>query len=71
MLDQHESYIDNPGSKVHEANMGPIWVREDPSGLHVGPMTFATWEVIKTSCPYAQGVIWFSENRTKLFYFTG
>ena len=27
--------------KVHGANMGPIWGREDPGGPHVGPMNFA------------------------------
>ena len=32
-----------PDSKVHGANMGPIWVRQDPGGLHVGPMNFAIW----------------------------
>ena len=25
-------------SKVHGANMGPIWGRQDPGGPHVGPM---------------------------------
>ena len=30
-----------PDSKVHGAHMGPIWGRQDPSGPHVGPMTFA------------------------------
>ena len=35
----------NPESKVHEANMGPIWGRQDPGGPHVGPMNFAIWEV--------------------------
>ena len=32
-----------PDSKVHGANMGPIWGRQDPDGLHVGPMNFAIW----------------------------
>ena len=27
-----------PDSKVHGANMGPIWGRQDPGGSHVGPM---------------------------------
>ena len=35
-------YVD-PDSKVHGANMGPIWVRQDPDGPHVGPMNFAIW----------------------------
>ena len=34
----------NPDSKVHEANMGPIWGRQDPGGPHVGPMNLAIWE---------------------------
>ena len=34
------SYLD---SKVHGANMGPIWGRQDPGGPHVGPMNFAIW----------------------------
>ena len=34
-----------PDSKVHGANMGPIWVRKDPGGPHVGPMNFAIWVV--------------------------
>ena len=35
-------------SKVHGANMGPIWGRQDPGGPHVGPMNFAIWAVVKT-----------------------
>ena len=34
-------------SKVHGANMGPTWGREDPGGLHVGLMNLATWVWIK------------------------
>ena len=30
----------NPDSKVHVANMGPVWGRQDPGGPHVGPMNF-------------------------------
>ena len=40
LLDFNRNY---PYSKVHEANMGPIWDRQDPGGPHVGPMTFAIW----------------------------
>ena len=36
----------NPDSKVHGANMGPTWCRQDPGGPHVGPMNFAIWEVM-------------------------
>ena len=35
-----------PDSKVHGANMGPIWGRQDPGGPHVGPMNFAFWDSI-------------------------
>ena len=38
--------IPSPDSKVHGANMGPIWGRQDPGGSHVGPMNFAIWVVI-------------------------
>ena len=34
-----------PDSKVHGANMGPIWGRQDPAGPHVGPINFATWVI--------------------------
>ena len=30
-------------SKVHGANMAPIWGRQDPGGPHVGPMNFVIW----------------------------
>ena len=35
-----------PDGKVPEANMGPIWGRQDPGGPQVGPMNFAIWELI-------------------------
>ena len=31
-----------PNSKVHGANMGHIWGRQDPGGPHVGPRN---WDV--------------------------
>ena len=34
-----------PDSKVHGANMEPIWGRQDPGGPHVGPMNLAIWDV--------------------------
>ena len=33
----------HPDSKVHWANMGPIWDRQDPGGPHVGPMNIVIW----------------------------
>ena len=32
-----------PDSKVHGANMRPIWGRQDPGGPHVGPMNLDIW----------------------------
>ena len=37
---KHQSEWD---SKVHGANMGPIWGRQDPGGPYIGPMNFAIW----------------------------
>ena len=36
----------DPESKVHGANMGPIWGRQDKGGPHVGPVNFVFWEAI-------------------------
>ena len=39
-----DNYSPNyPDSKVHKANMGPIWGRQDPDGPHTGPVNFAIW----------------------------
>ena len=39
----------DPDNKVHGANMGPIWGRQDPGGPHVGPMNLAIWGIISIS----------------------
>ena len=36
-----ETYAD---IKVHGANMGSIWGRQDPGGPYVGPMNLAIWD---------------------------
>ena len=37
-------YVNNvPDSKVHGANMGSIWDRQDLGGPHVDPMNLAIW----------------------------
>ena len=41
----HRQQICYPDSKVHGANMGPIWGWQGPGGHHVGPMNLAIWEV--------------------------
>ena len=40
----NQAIRDNPDSKVHGANMGPIWGRQDQGGPHIGPMKFAIWD---------------------------
>ena len=40
-----QTFKNNLESKVHGANMGPTWGRQDPGGPHVGPMNFAIWEM--------------------------
>ena len=40
----------SPDSKVHGANMGPIWGRQDPGGPHVGPMNFVIWDCFGKIC---------------------
>ena len=42
---QNMASQDIPDSKVHGANMGPIWGRQDPGGPHVGPMNFVIWDI--------------------------
>ena len=41
--DRCEAMLVSPDSKVHGANMRPIWGRQGPGGPHVGPMNFAIW----------------------------
>ena len=36
----------DPDSKVHGANMGPIWGRQDPGGPHLGAMYIDIWEPV-------------------------
>ena len=40
---------DIPDSEVHGVNMGPTWVLSAPDGPHVGPMNFATRDLIVKS----------------------
>ena len=44
-------YYNKSDSKIHGANMGPIWGRQDPGGPGVGPMNFAIWEALDTLRP--------------------
>ena len=48
----------SPNSKVHGANMGPIWGRQDPGGPHVGPMNFAIWVYAKSVLSNGMFYMW-------------
>ena len=72
----------NPDSKVHGANMGPTWGRQDPGGPHVGPMSFALWEpAILSNLPPDLGplfitakewlTLWFDTYRTTYIFSCG
>ena len=38
-----------PDSKVHGANMGPSWGRQDPGGPHDGHMNLTNWDLLDCS----------------------
>ena len=40
-MDVEASMLGYLDSKIHGANMGPIWVLSAPDGPHVGPMNLA------------------------------
>ena len=42
-LKEWNIFIKAPDSKVHGANMGPIWGRQNPDGPHIGPTNFTIW----------------------------
>ena len=45
-LNQYWLVIDwTPDSKIHGANVGPTWGRQDPGGPHVGHMNLAIWDL--------------------------
>ena len=49
----------SPDSKVHGANMGPIWGRQDPGGTHVSPMNFVIWVLSYQSFSFQCWIIFF------------
>ena len=58
MMAEMAVLCDNPDGKVHGANMGPIWGRQDPGGPDVGPMSFAIWEVVAALSRNSSVFIW-------------
>ena len=53
---------DFPDSKVHGANMGPIWGRQDSGGIKFGSMNRAIWVGRRVMTPgavkYKPGESW-------------
>ena len=43
-------YFVIPDSKIHEANVGPTWGRQDQGGPNVGHMNITIWDVMTTTC---------------------
>ena len=54
-----------PNSKVHGANMGPTWGRQDSGGPHAVPMNLAIWGVSsRHDCHHKNGsTIYFATSR--------
>ena len=56
-------------SKVHGANMGPIWGRQDPGGPQVGPMNFAIWDVNSSRiAQFTEPTQWHSVTRSVITF---
>ena len=60
-----EVYRYYPDSKVHGANMGPIWGRQDPGGTHFGPMNLVIW--VRLKCDKINEILLAILNDTILF----
>ena len=59
ILGAHQGQWNTLDSKVHGANMGPPWGRQDPGAPHVGPMNFAIWDPLRCAwrgCLMLQGI---------------
>ena len=54
-----------PDSKVHGANMGPIWVLSAQDGPHAGPIIFAIW-VVNSSNGYQKLYKSIARNKTHI-----
>ena len=57
----------DPDSKVHVANMAPIWVRQDPGGPNVDPMNLTIWGAL-VNCISAYYISLFTLDNTDLSY---
>ena len=63
--------IISPDNKVHGANMGPTWGRQDPGGPHVGPTSLAIWDLkIDLNLSFVEEGILLLLNSSKPFWIT-
>ena len=53
MVVRYGIHNESPDRKVHGANMGPIWDRQDPGGPHVDQWTLLYGMILK----YFRGII--------------
>ena len=55
-----------PVSKIHGANVGPAWGRQDPSGPHVGHTKLAIWVIIylSTKVPHQRATLNVASDKT-------
>ena len=61
----------NPDSKVHGANMGPTWDRQDPGGPDVGPMKIAIWAFVESTLAIRTGNKTYFYNMTMPLTYSG
>ena len=59
-----------PDSKIHWANMGSSWDRQDAGGPHVGPMDFAIWEPLKSESGHDAHFVYYNcDNKVRHVFF--
>ena len=60
-----------PDSRVHGANMGPIWGRQDPGGPHepcyLGSHYLNQWFLI-VNCNFREKLLWYSNQNTLISF---
>ena len=58
--------VTHPDSKVHGANIGPIWGRQDPGRSHAGPVNFAIWAFSHLG-ENRTPILWYSRGKCPLW----
>ena len=60
----NENHGYDPDSKIHGANVGPTWGRQDPGEPHVGHTNFAIWWYIQMNCDLSE---WYGTPFTNIY----